>query len=149
MNLRDADHVALELSSRRTGMSFQRTRMSADRTLMSIMRTALALIGFGFTIYQFFSRMRASEVLLGRVHAPRNFGIALVALGITMLLLGILYHIQFMRELRHERGQMIAQGLIHGQTHYPLSLTLVTALLLLLIGVMAIASMVFGLGPFD
>jgi putative membrane protein len=149
LRLTDADHVSMELSSRRTGMSFQRTRMSADRTLMSIMRTALALIGFGFTIYQFFSRMRESEVLVGRAHAPRNFGVALVALGITMLLLGILYHIQFMRELRSERNQMMAEGLIHGQTGYPLSLTLVTALLLLLIGVMAIASMVFGLGPFD
>jgi len=29
------DDVSVELSSRRTGMSFQRTRMSADRTLMS------------------------------------------------------------------------------------------------------------------
>jgi hypothetical protein len=45
---------SFELSSRRTGLSFQRTRMSADRTLMSVIRTSLALIGFGFTIFQFF-----------------------------------------------------------------------------------------------
>jgi putative membrane protein len=30
--------------------------MSADRTLMSVVRTSLSLIGFGFTIYQFFRR---------------------------------------------------------------------------------------------
>ena len=30
----DSDVVSVELSSRRTGMSFQRTRMSADRTLI-------------------------------------------------------------------------------------------------------------------
>ena len=46
----DPDRISVELSARRTGMSFQRTRMSADRTLMSVIRTALSLIGFGFTI---------------------------------------------------------------------------------------------------
>jgi putative membrane protein len=51
-----SDRVSVELSSRRTGMSFQRTRMSADRTLMSVIRTSLALIGFGFTIFQVFQK---------------------------------------------------------------------------------------------
>jgi putative membrane protein len=41
------DLVAVELSSRRTSMSFQRTRMSADRTLMSVIRTSLSLNSFG------------------------------------------------------------------------------------------------------
>jgi putative membrane protein len=36
-----SDSISVELSSRRTGMSFQRTRMSADRTLMSVIRTSL------------------------------------------------------------------------------------------------------------
>jgi putative membrane protein len=36
--------------------SWLRTRMSAERTLMSWVRTAIALIGFGFTIYQFLDR---------------------------------------------------------------------------------------------
>ena len=40
----DPDRISVELSSRRTGMSFQRTRMSADRTLMSVIRTSLSLI---------------------------------------------------------------------------------------------------------
>ena len=44
------DPISVELSSRRTGMSFQRTRMSAERTLMSVIRTSLGLISFGFTI---------------------------------------------------------------------------------------------------
>ncbi len=30
--------------------------MSADRTLMSVIRTSLSLIGFGFTIFQFFPK---------------------------------------------------------------------------------------------
>ena len=39
-------------------------------------------------------------------------------------------------------------GLIHGESGFPVSLTLITALVLLLIGVLAIVSMVFHVGPF-
>jgi putative membrane protein len=53
-----SDLISVELASRRTGMSFQRTRMSADRTLMSVIRTSLSLIGFGFTIFQVFEKLR-------------------------------------------------------------------------------------------
>jgi len=139
--------VATELSRRRTGMSFQRTRMSADRTLMSVIRTSLSLIGFGFTIYQFFQKLKESNVL-AHAHAARNFGTALVWLGIAMLVLGIIYHVQFMRGLRKTRDEMTEGGLIHGQSHFPVSLTLITAFVLLLIGIGAITSMVFNIGPF-
>jgi putative membrane protein len=143
----DADRISVELSSRRTGMSFQRTRMSADRTLMSVIRTSLSLITFGFTIFETFQK------ILGREHPrstlpARNFGIALVALGIGMLVLGIIYHLLFMVGLRKERKAMKASGLIHGESHFPASLTLITALALLLIGVAAITSMLFRVGPF-
>ena len=143
----DPDRVSVELSSRRTGMSFQRTRMSADRTLMSVIRTSLSLISFGFTIYQVFEKAR-DQALVTHAAAPRNFGIALVALGILMLIGGIVYHLQFMFGLRHERQAMTASGLVHGESRFPPSLTLITALVLLLIGVAAIVSMVFQVGPF-
>src|SRR6201991_2895202 len=105
-----SDDISVELASRRTGMSFQRTRMSADRTLMSGIRTSLAPGGFGFTIFQFFEKLKEAGTLSG-THAARNFGLALVALGIGMLVLGIAYHIQFMLGLRHMRHEMTAQGL--------------------------------------
>ena len=54
--------ISTELSSRRTGMSFQRTRLSADRTLMSVIRTSLSLIGFGFTIFQFFQKLKDQSI---------------------------------------------------------------------------------------
>ena len=144
----DADIASLELSSRRTGMSFQRTRMSADRTLMSVIRTALSLITFGFTLYQFFERLVNSAVIRN-ANAGRNFGLALVLLGVGMLVLGIIYHLQFMYGLRVQREEMTQEGLIHGQSVFPISLTLITAALLLLLGLMAVASMVFNIGPFD
>jgi putative membrane protein len=142
----DPGRITAELASRRTGMSFQRTRMSADRTLMSVIRTSLSLIGFGFTIFQFFEKLREAGTLTG-THAARNFGLALVALGIAMLVLGLVYHVQFMLGLRQVRHEMTTEGLIHGESRFPVSLTLVAAVALLLIGIAAIASMVFNAGP--
>jgi putative membrane protein len=139
--------VNTELAARRTGMSFQRTRLAEDRTLMAVIRTSLSLIGFGFTIYQFFQRLREQDAITGAA-APRHFGFALVALGVMMLLLGIVYHVQFMVGLRRLRESMRDEGLIHGETVFPVSLTLITALLLLVVGLLAIVSMEFQAGPF-
>jgi len=141
------DSASVDLSARRTGMSFQRTRMSADRTLMSVIRTSLALISFGFTISEVFRSLQETGVLAS-AHAARNFGLALVALGIAMLVTGIIYHLKFMHGLRLEREAMTASGLIHGESVFPPSLTLITALILLLIGIAAIVSMLFRGGPF-
>ncbi len=139
--------VNTELAARRTGMAFQRTRLAEDRTLMAVIRTSLSLIGFGFTIFQFFQRLREQDVIT-RAGAPRHFGVALVGIGIVMLVLGIGYHVQFMLGLRRLRESMREEGLIHGETVFPVSLTLLTALLLLVIGVAAIISMQFQIGPF-
>ena len=136
-----------ELAMRRTGMAFQRTRMSADNTLMGVIRTALSLIGFGFTIFQFFKKLQASGTLSGA--APvRNFGVSLVLLGIGMLILGIAYHAVFMLGLRRERAEMNSAGLIHAHSRFPPSLTLIVALALLAIGLVAAASMILHVGPY-
>jgi putative membrane protein len=142
------DDPSVELSARRMGMSFQRTRMSADRTLMSVIRTSLALISFGFTIFQFFEHLSETNTLTGGRHASRNFGLALVLLGVAMLVLGIGYHGAFMRALRVQRQEMKAEGLIYGESQFPVSMTLIVALLLFLVGALAIASIIFKLGPF-
>lgn len=128
-------------------MSFQRTRMSADRTLMSVIRTALSLISFGFTIYQFFKNLQQQHYLAA-THAPRSFGAALIYLGVGMLFVGILFHLQFMYGLRRQRDDMREEGLIHGESRFPVSFTLLVAVLLLFLGIASIASIVFGVGPF-
>ena len=46
-----------------------RTRLAVERTMMAYMRTAVALIGFGFTIFQFLQRVQ--EVPGRAVHFPR------------------------------------------------------------------------------
>jgi putative membrane protein len=146
---RNADDESFLLSSRRTRLSFQRTRMSADRTLMSVVRTALSLIGFGFTIYQFFRFLRqsAGATEMVRAEAARNFSIALVAVGILMLVLGIVGHVRFMLELRADHEQIVQARLVPDD-RFPYSVTLAVALLLLLIGLCAILSMLVRAGPF-
>jgi putative membrane protein len=130
-------------------MSFQRTRMSADRTLMSVIRTSLSLISFGFTIYQFFEHLTTAKILTGVGHPARNFGIALLVLGVLMLVLGIGYHIAFMLGLRRERVALADEGLIHAESKFPASMTLIVAVLLLIVGVLAISSLALRAGPFD
>jgi len=143
----ESDRISTELSSRRTGLSFQRTRMSADRTLMSVIRTSLSLISFGFTIYQMFTRAHEAGILESS-GAARSFGRALVLLGTFMLGLGIAYHVRFMVELRRQRAELKSVELIHGEGRFPVSLTLITAVALLVIGLFALASTVFRAGPF-
>ena len=143
-----SDRISVELSSRRTGMSFQRTRMSADRTLMSVIRTSLSLISFGFTIYQVFEKLRDQDVL---THAapPRNFGIALVALGIAHAgRSASSITCSSCSACAHERKAMTAAGLIHGESQLPAVAHADHRAVLLLIGVAAIISMVFQVGPF-
>lgn len=143
----DSDDPSTELSSRRTGMSFQRTRMSADRTLMSVIRTSLSLISFGFTIYQFFHSLQRDS-LIQPSGAPRNFGLTLVWLGVAMVGVGILFHVQFMLGLRRQRSEMKDAGLIHGESHFPGSYTLGVAILILLLGLGVIANLTFHIGPY-
>jgi putative membrane protein len=130
-------------------MSFQRTRMSADRTLMSVMRTSLSLISFGFTIFQFFKQMEETKVLTSSRASARNFGLTLLTLGAGMLVFGIIYHLLFMRELRRRRNQLVADGLIHGESGFPASLSVIIAVLLLLVGLLAVMSIAFKFGPFQ
>ena len=68
-------------------------------------------------------------------------------LGVLMLVIGIWYHVRFMFGLRHRRTEMTPPGLVHAQSEYPVSLTLIVAVLLFLIGVLAVVGMVFGVGP--
>jgi uncharacterized membrane protein YidH (DUF202 family) len=143
----DLSENRTEMSMRRTGMSFHRTRMSADRTLMSVIRTSLSLIGFGFTLYQVFEKLRDADVIR-HAAAPRNFGLLLISLGVLLLIGGIVNHARFALELRALRSDMAGAGLIHGQTRFPVSITFLSAMVLLLIGFAAGGSILFNFSLF-
>ena len=71
--------------------SWIRTRLSMERTLMAWVRTAVSLIGFGFTIVQFFERLQDMQGVApaARPGAPRYLGLALIASGVLVLLISV------------------------------------------------------------
>jgi putative membrane protein len=57
---------------------------------MSVIRHIAVADRVRLQIFQFFQKLKESEVMKS-AHAARNFGTALVWLGIAMLVLGIAY----------------------------------------------------------
>jgi putative membrane protein len=145
-----ADSPGTELASNRTALSFQRTRMSADRTLMAIVRTSLSLIGFGFTIFQIFRKALKTAALSDIIdeNAPRNFGLSLIFIGVGLLAAGIVNHYLTMRDLSRRRDRLFGMAIMrHGST-YRTSPTAVAAIMLLLVGLLAIFGIMLRAGPF-
>ena len=109
--------------------------MAVEATLMAWVRTATALIGFGFTIVQFFNRFGDMEgvAAAARPNAPRDIGLALIGAGILALLVSTWQYRQLIRYLRSEQFQAIA-GLSEKEIYTPL---FVISLVLILIGLFA------------
>jgi putative membrane protein len=139
-----------KMASLRTSLSVQRTRMAAERTLMATMRTSLSLIGFGFTIFTFFQGISSRGEIGSSIippRAPARFGLALVFIGVLVLLLGTLYHYRYTVQLRRQRREFIERGYLPGTSSFPLSMSLLTSFLLLLVGLAAILSIMLRVGP--
>lgn len=140
-----------KMAGMRTALAFQRNRLAADRTMMAIIRTSLSMIGFGFTLYTFTTNFIQRETSLGILpqQAPTRFALALIFLGVLVLALGIINHYQYMQSVREQRDDLIAEGLMPQKEMFPVSLALVTAFLLALVGLFAGLSIILRAGPFS
>jgi putative membrane protein len=90
MNTSAEPHDRFEVrSTADSHFGWLRTRMALDRTLMAWVRTAVSLIGFGFTIVQFFQRLSEMPGVAPatRPQAPRYLGLALIGAGVLALLI--------------------------------------------------------------
>ena len=87
-----------------------RTRMALERTLMAWVRTAVSLIGFGFTIVQFFQRFHEMEGVAPAVRpqAPRNLGLALIGAGVLALVISAQQYRRMVRYLWSDPYRPIA-----------------------------------------
>jgi putative membrane protein len=118
-----------------THFSWLRTRMSVERTLMSWVRTATALIGFGFTIFQFFQHLNQ----MSNVAAPQHPGmmgtiaLGLVGTGVLALIVALMEYRATLRYLWSAEFEAIA-GTRSGQQTTPAA---VVAVLLGLVGLLA------------
>jgi putative membrane protein len=78
-----------DLSLTSNQLSWMRTELSNVRTLLSWARTSVSMIGFGFTIYNFYRGFLEDLAGSGRQDAARNLGLALVAAGTLAMLVAI------------------------------------------------------------
>ena len=70
--------------------SWMNTVLSLQRTLMAATRTSVSLVGFGFTVAQFFEKVRSNApegMRVMRPEGPRDFGLALIGAGVISLAL--------------------------------------------------------------
>lgn len=120
-----------------------RTRLSADSTLMGWMRLATTLIGFGFTIVQFFDRLGSMDNVKPALapYLPRYLGLALIFSGVLGLLVAIWQYIWFVNYLHSEQfSRLVIKPAL--PVNRP---ALAIALALVLIGTAAFVSVFFRL----
>ena len=120
--------------------SWLRTRLSLERTLMSWVRTSVSLIGFGFTIVQFFERFgnMAGVGQAANPQAPRYLGLAMIAAGILALVISVWQYHKVIRYLGSGGFAELA-GLDDAPVYTPLYAVSIT---LIFIGVFAFFAVV-------
>lgn len=87
----DTDHRFPVKATADSHFAWIRTRLALERTMTSWVRTAVSLIGFGFTIVQFFQRFSAMQGVEPPVDpfAARYVGLALMGAGVLVLVVSV------------------------------------------------------------
>ena len=131
----DVQRSSNELALERTNWALNRTIMGLDRTLMALVRTAVSLIGFGFTIYKFLEALKGKSDVAIRPNAPRNLGLFLILLGMALLVVGIFQYQTLKKKFLGE-----------AKPEFKVSLAIVTAVGVFVVGFFALLNIFFGFG---
>ena len=111
-----------------TRLAYDRTYLAHEGTLLAWIRTALSLISFGFTIAKFFEFLGKQKGEPAPLLGAQTVGTIMIAIGVIGLAIAT---IQQTRELLKLRAQ--CPGL-------PRPVSWVTAVILTLIGIFALAN---------
>jgi len=116
-----------------TKLAVERNRLAYERTLMAWVRTGVSLISFGFSIYKFFEEFRKAEQLprSNELFGVRQFGFIMICIGLVAVLLATIQHITTMHRLRAQYVDV------------PYSLAAVVALLVAILGILALIGVIF------
>ena len=90
-----------------------RTQLGLQRTVLAAVRTSVSLIGFGFTVAQFFEKMVAKTPDGMReisFDAPRNLGLLLIAAGVVSLAMFTWQYRSAMQYLRSGELRSLSSG---------------------------------------
>jgi putative membrane protein len=131
-----AERFSVDINAQ-THFAWLRTRLAAERTFMAYARTAIALIGFGFTMYQFLARLSLDKSVTPGIHvnAPQWLGLLLIGTGIVFLFIGMWDYRLFVNYLHASAFKDVANKNRRWHTGTPLA-----AALLLVAGVFAFVS---------
>ena len=114
----------------------ERNRAAAERTLMAWIRTALSLISFGFGIDRLVAAVQSSR-LSASDHVDisvRLLAIGFIAIGNVALLVAVLQHQQVLKRIRRNDFRYDP----------PIPIATITAISLLMIGTLALLTLVAG-----
>ena len=104
------------------------TRLALEMTMMAWIRMAITLVGFGFTIVQFFERLNDMEGVApaAQPFAARYVGLVLIAAGVAALVVSALQYRATIRYLwQNDFAAIAGIGRAPGNTPiYALTITL-------------------------
>lgn len=133
MNSSEPSKPAKTLEQQRTDLAYDRSLWAAQRTLMSWIRTAMSMVTFGFAIDEFFVYL-STEAAGGPTRLKYHwFGFLLVLAGIFLLVLALIEHLLISRRLTRREPFEAS----------PISLPILGATIVLLIGVAALILMIW------
>jgi putative membrane protein len=113
-------------SDPRVQLAFERTFLAYERTRIAWVRTALALISFGFVIAKFFQYLRERQGETATVLSPRAIGLVMITIGLVGLILASWQERRALKALRERCPEL------------PRSISGVMAVLIMLVGVLAL-----------
>jgi uncharacterized membrane protein YidH (DUF202 family) len=113
----------------------ERALIDADRLMMQMVQTSVSLIGFGFTINAFFS-----NAAMGADRTARRTGLALLCTGLVFLALGIWNQGRLRHAIRVRHKAQGGSDHPRGYRGYSAAPSFLVAVMLLIVGLGALAS---------